>query len=142
MKIAREIILDMRKLWLLLAASFVMPALVLAADLTKITIVVTSPSGKPLDRASVIVSFAGRSIAKLGKKVRTSWEVRTSQAGTVDIPEMPKGKIRVQVIAKGFQTFGQTFDVDEDQRTIDVKLNLPQAQYSVHEAEAAKPETK
>lgn len=128
----------MPRLLLLLVISFVIPALVLAADLTKIKIVVTSPSGKPLDRASVIVSFAGRSIAKLGKKVRTSWEVRTSQEGVVDIPEMPKGTIRVQVIAKGYQTFGQTFDVDEDQRTIEVKLNLPQAQYSVHDAETSK----
>lgn len=128
----------MPRLLLLLAVSLVIPALVSAADLTKIKIVVTSPNGKPLDRASVVVSFAGRSIAKFGKKVRTSWEVRTSQEGSVDIPEMPKGKIRVQVIAKGYQTFGQTFDVDEDERTIEIKLNLPQAQYSVHEAEASK----
>jgi uncharacterized GH25 family protein len=109
-----------------------------AADLTKIKIVVMTPSGKPIDRASVIVTFGGRSIVKFGKLVRTSWEVRTSQEGSVDIPEMPKGKLRVQVIAKGYQTFGQTFDVDEDQRTIEVKLNLPQAQYSVHEAETSK----
>ena len=138
MKIAREIMLDMARLLLLLAVSFVLPALVSAADLTKIKIMVMTPTGKPIDRASVVVSFAGRSIAKFGKLVRTSWEVRTSQEGSVDIPEMPKGKIRVQVIAKGYQTFGQTFDVDEDERTIEVKLNLPQAQYSVHEAEASK----
>jgi len=138
MKIAREIILGMARLLLLLAVSLVMPALVSAADLTKIKIMVMTPTGKPIDRASVVVSFAGRSITKFGKLVRTSWEVRTSQEGSVDIPEMPKGKIRVQVIAKGYQTFGQTFDVDEDERTIEVKLNLPQAQYSVHEAEASK----
>ena len=138
MKIAREIILDMRKLMLLpvLAALLTVPSL--AADLTKLKIVVTSPNGKPIDRASVVVTFGGRSIVKFGKLVRTSWEVRSSQEGVVDIPEMPKGKIKVQVIAKGYQTFGQTFDVDEDQRTIEIKLNLPQPQYSVHEAETSK----
>jgi len=103
-----------------------------AADLTALKIVVTTPSGKPVERAEVVVRFGGRSIAKLGKMVRTSWEVRTSQQGVADIPEMPKGKIRVQVIAKGYQTFGQIFDVDEDQRTIEVKLNPPQQQYSAH----------
>jgi hypothetical protein len=103
-----------------------------AADLTALKIVVTTPSGRPVDRAEVVVRFGGRSIAKLGKMVRTSWEVRTTQQGVADIPEMPKGKIRVQVIAKGYQTFGQTFDVDEDQRTIEVKLNPPQQQYSAH----------
>jgi hypothetical protein len=132
----------MRGLLVFFAVLLLTPALVSAADLTKIKIVVMTPTGKPIDRASVIVSFAGRSITKFGKLVRTSWEVRTSQEGSVDIPEMPKGKIRVQVIAKGYQTFGQTFDVSEDERTIDVKLNLPQAQYSVHEAEASKSEKK
>ena len=39
----------------------------------------------------------------------------------------------MQVIAKGYQTFGQTFDIDEEKKTIDVKLNPPQAQYSSHQ---------
>jgi hypothetical protein len=103
-----------------------------AADLTTLKIVVTTPSGRPVERAEVIVRFGGRSVAKFGKMVRTSWEVRTTQQGVADIPEMPKGKIRVQVVAKGYQTFGQTFDIDEDQRTIEVKLNPPQDQYSAH----------
>jgi hypothetical protein len=39
------------------------------------------------------------------------------------------------VIAKGYQTFGDTFDVDEDERTIEIKLNPPQKQYSSHDKE-------
>ena len=108
---------------------------VLAGDLTKLKIVVTTQSGKPVDRADVIVRFGGRSVAKFGKMVRTTWEMRSSQQGVADIPDMPKGKIRVQVIAKGYQTFGQTFDVDEDERTIEIKLNPPQPQYSAHDPE-------
>jgi hypothetical protein len=37
------------------------------------------------------------------------------------------------VIAKGYQTFGQVFDVKEEEKTLEVKLNPPQAQYSVHQ---------
>ena len=48
------------------------------------------------------------------------------------IPSVPQGKIQVQVIAKDYQTFGQNFDIDEDEKTIDVKLNPPQPQYSAH----------
>ena len=107
----------------------------LAGDLTKLKIVVTTQSGRPVDRADVIVRFGGRSVVKLGKMVRTSWEMRSSQEGVADIPEMPKGKIQVQVIAKGYQTFGQTFEVAEDQRTIQIKLNPPQPQYSSHEGD-------
>jgi hypothetical protein len=122
----------MRRLLLFLLVSLPVSGPVWAADLTTLKIVVTTPSGRPVERAEVIVRFGGRSVVKFGKMVRTSWEVRTTQQGVADIPEMPKGKIRVQVVAKGYQTFGQTFDVDEDQRTIEVKLNLPQDQYSAH----------
>jgi len=118
----------MRQLLLILLVS--LP--VLAADVTKLKIVVTNDLGKPLDRADVIVRFGGRSVAKLGKLVHTTWEMRSSQQGVAEIPEMPKGKIRVQVIAKGYQTFGRTFDVNEDERTIEVQLNPPQPQYSTH----------
>ena len=122
----------MRRLLLFLLVLLPASVPLWAADLTTLKIVVTTPSGKPVERAEVIVRFGGRSVVKFGKMVRTSWEVRTTQQGVADIPEMPKGKIRVQVVAKGYQTFGQTFDVDEDQRTIEVKLNPPQDQYSAH----------
>jgi hypothetical protein len=48
------------------------------------------------------------------------------------IPSIPKGKVLIQIIASNYQTFGQTFDVTEDERTIEIKLNPPQAQYSAH----------
>lgn len=105
---------------------------VVAGDLTKMKIMVTTQSGRPVDRASVVVRYGGRSIVKLGKMVRTSWEMRSGQDGVAEIPEMPKGKIQVQVIAKGYQTFGDTFEVTEDERTIAIKLNPPQPQYSAH----------
>jgi len=104
-----------------------------ADDLTKLKFVVTNESGKPVDRADVVVKFvAGRSVAKLGKKIRKSWEIRTTQEGTAEVPEIPKGKILIQVIAKNYQTFGQTFDVTEDEKTIEIKLNPPQTQYTAH----------
>ena len=36
----------------------------------------------------------------------------------------------MQVIAKNYQTFGENFDVDEEQKTLEIKLNPPQPQYS------------
>jgi hypothetical protein len=75
----------------------------------------------------------GHSVVKLGKSVLTTFEMRTNQEGEVKIPQIPQGKIRVQVIAKGYQTFGQVFDVTEDEKTIDIKLNPPQQQYSAHQ---------
>jgi hypothetical protein len=82
----------------------------------------------------VVLRFIeGHSVIKLGKHIVTSWEMRTNQEGVAKIPTIPQGKIRIQVIAKGYQTFGQTFDVTEEEKTIEVKLNPPQAQYSAHQ---------
>ena len=118
---------------LAVAFTVAVPVAAPAKDLTKLKIVVTNTNGKPVDRANVIVRFGGRKVVKLGKKVMTQWEMRSTQEGIADIPEMPKGSIRVQVIAKGYQTFGDTFEVTEDERTIEVKLSPPQDQYSAHE---------
>lgn len=112
-----------------------LPGLVLAdPPMTTIRIEVKTYSDKPIDRASVIVKFVeGRDYIKLGKKIQTSWQLKTNQEGMAKIPAVPQGKIQVQVIAKGYQTFGQVFEVNEAERTIEVKLNAPQPQVSAHQ---------
>jgi len=116
---------------LLLLALLALP--LMAGDETRLQIVVTNQNGKPVDNASVIVKFVeGRSISKFGAKIRKEWDLKTNQEGTAKLPSMPKGKILIQIIAKNYQTFGQTFDVQEDERTIDIKLNPPQTQYTAH----------
>jgi hypothetical protein len=121
-----------RFLSLLVAGMLALP--VLAADMTKIQVKVTNLEGKPVDRASVIVKFiSGRSVVKLGKSVMTHWEMRTNQEGVAKIPSLPQGKLLIQVHAKGFQTYGNTFEVDQAEQTLEVKLNPPQSQYSAHQ---------
>ena|ERR1700687_1915736 len=124
----------MRRLVLLLALA--LPVLLLRADdLTRLQIHVTNERGKPVDRASVIVKFlSGRSVKNLGiKKARLSWELKSSQEGMAKIPGIPKGKIMIQINAKNYQTFGDTFDIDEDERVVEIVLKSPQSQYSVHQ---------
>jgi len=105
-----------------------------SAQTTKLRIEVKSAAGKPVDRASVLVKFVeGRSIVKLGKKIKTSWELKTNQEGVASIPPIPQGTILVQVIAKNYQTFGQRFDINEEEKTVEVKLNPPQGQFSAHQ---------
>jgi hypothetical protein len=120
----------MRKLIVL---SMLIAASVFASDETNLTIVVTNAAGKPIDRASVVVKFVqGRSKVKFGAKIRKEWDLKTSQEGVAKIPSIPQGKILIQVIAPNYQTFGQTFDVDQEEKTVDVKLNPPQSQYTAH----------
>ena len=76
--------------------------------MTKLRIEVRkSTNDKPIERASVIVRFVqGRNPIKLGKRIMTSYQLKTNQEGVAAIPPIPQGKIQVQVIAKGQQTFG------------------------------------
>ena len=123
----------MRNLWVTL---FLLCCLPLAGGKsTRLTVQINSAEGgRPIDRASVIVRFVeGRSVVKLGKKIMTSYQMRTNQDGVATMPAIPQGKIQIQVIAKGFQTYGQIIEIGEEEKTVEVKLNDPQPQYSVHQ---------
>jgi hypothetical protein len=104
-----------------------------APPTTLLSIHVLTPSGKPMERASVIVKFVSGSVPLKIKKFRTQWETKTDQEGFARIPSIPQGKVQIQIIAVNYQTFGQLFDVDQDEKTIEIKLNPPQSQYSAHE---------
>jgi Carboxypeptidase regulatory-like domain len=122
----------MTRRFLLVALSLVSAgAVAAAAPTTQLSIHVLTPGGKPLDRASVIVKFVSSNI-KI-KKTRTTWETKTDQEGFSRIPSIPQGRIQIQIIAEGYQTFGQLFDIAETEKTIEIKLNPPQAQYSAHD---------
>jgi len=102
-----------------------------SASGTHLTVQVNSAAtGKPVDRASVIVQFRhGLNPVKM-KKIITRWETKTSQEGSVRIPEIPMGEIMIQVIAHDYQTFGDVFQLTMPDQTIAIKLNPPQPQYS------------
>jgi hypothetical protein len=45
--------------------------------------------------------------------------------------------LRVQVLAQGFQTFGEDYDVNQAKMELTIKLKRPQGQYSVYEDHAS-----
>ena len=105
--------------------------LIAAAPGTKLTVQVnSSDTGRPIDRASVIVRFRhGLNPVKM-KKILTSWETKTNQMGNVTIPEIPMGEVTIQIIAEHYQTFGDVFELNMPEQTVAIKLSPPQAQYS------------
>ena len=112
---------------------------IFANDLTKIEIHVANQVGHPIDNASVVVKFVeGRSKVKFGVKIRKEWDLKTSQEGVVKIPPIPKGSILIQVRADNYQTFGETFKIEEDEKIVEIKLKPPQAQYSAHDKDKDK----
>jgi len=101
---------------------------------TKLTVEVSAAeTGRLIDGASVVVRFKPdvkqAKTVKLNK-LRTAWETKTNQQGSVSIPEIPMGTVEIQVIAPHYQTFGDIFQLSQPEQTIAVKLNPPQPQYS------------
>jgi len=118
-----------------LVTVFLLALPVLADDSTKLEIHVTTESGHPIENASVVIKFRGGTTAKVkpNPKFRKEWDVKTSQDGLVKLPSIQKGAILIQIRADNYQTFGQVFDVQEDERVITIPLKPPQPQYSAHD---------
>jgi hypothetical protein len=110
-----------------------MAAVLHAGEQTKISVIVKSQAGRPIDRASVVIRCIDRKLAKLGKHDCPAYELRTNEDGKAVMPPIPQGKIRIQVIAKGYQTFGKDFEINEQEKTVEVTVNPPQQQYSAHQ---------
>jgi hypothetical protein len=86
--------------------------------------VVGGADGKPIANASVYVRF-NESGGFLHKDKLAELNFKTNQDGSAKVPEIPQGKILIQVIAKGWHTYGKWYDVDTDEQTIQVKLEPP-----------------
>ena len=89
--------------------------------------VVRASSGKPIPNAAVIFH------PMEGDKDKGNMELKTNEEGKAVIDVLIKGStVRLQVIANGFQTFGEDFTVDTDEKQIVVKMKRPAEQYSVY----------
>ena len=97
-------------------------------------------NGKPVKNASVIM----HPVNKKGKQQRTGFQLKTNTEGRTSFDGVPYGPLRVQVLAQGFQTFGEDYDINKPEMEITIKLKRPQGQYSVYDdhPEAKKDEPK
>jgi hypothetical protein len=95
---------------------------------TKLKIHVTSKGNKPVSNASVYIRFNESGglfhhdkLAELGLK--------TSEDGTVKVPPVPQGKILIQVVAKGWHTYGKWYEINQDEQSLEIVLEPPPRWY-------------
>ena len=92
-------------------------------------LVLKNDNGKPVRNAAVIMhAVNGR-----GKQERGDLELKTDAEGKANFDGIPYGTLRVQVLAQGFQTYGEDFDINRHDVSITIKLKRPQGQFSVYE---------
>jgi hypothetical protein len=81
-------------------------------------------TGKPVENASVVFHVVGD---------KGNMELKTNEDGKAVIDVLPTGStVLLQVIAKGFQTYGNSYTIAKDQMAIEVKLKRPGEQYSIY----------
>ena len=92
-------------------------------------VVVRDENGKPIRNASVVMHPVGEN----GKQERGGLELKTDTEGKTSYDGVPYGKLRIQVLVPGFQTYGSDYDVNEPNMDITVKMKRPAGQYSIYE---------
>jgi Carboxypeptidase regulatory-like domain len=90
-------------------------------------IVVRETNGKPIKNAEVVVH-----LVENGKQKQEGLELKTHDDGKAEATGLPYGKVRIQVIAPGFRTYGEDFDLSQPITEITIKLQKPVAQYSIY----------
>jgi|ERR1700719_4391239 hypothetical protein len=120
---------DRRVLFLLFA--FAVSSLGFAGD-SKVSrielIVVRAYNGKPVRNASVVL----HPVNKDGKQKKGGMELKTDPEGKASLEAVPYGKLRIQAIAPGLQTYGDDIEVSQPEQQITIKMNRPQEQYSIY----------
>ena len=92
-------------------------------------IVLKEANGKPVRNASVVMHEVNRQ----GKQERGDLELKTDADGKCSYEGIPYGKLRVQILATGFQTFGEDYDIAQPTMEITVHLKRPSQQYSIYD---------
>lgn len=92
-------------------------------------VVVRDENGKPIRNAAVVM----HPVNDKGKQERGGIELKTDLDGKADFDGVPYGKLRIQVLATGFQTYGDDYDVSQPTMDITVKMKRPAGQYSIYE---------
>ena len=92
-------------------------------------LVIRDYNGKPVRNASVVM----HPVEKNGKQSRGGLQIKTDPDGKANFDGVPYGKLRVQVLAEGFQTFGDDYDVNKPEMEITIRMKRPSGQYSIYE---------
>src|ERR1700693_772861 len=90
----------------------------------KLRIEVTGADGKPVGNASVYVRF-NEPGGLFHKEKLAELSFKTNQDGSVKVTDVPQGRILIQVVAKGWHTFGKWYEFNTDSETVQIKLDPP-----------------
>lgn len=88
-------------------------------------------NGKPIENAAVIFH------PMEGEKDKGNMELKTNEDGKAIIDVLPIGDVvRLQIISRGFQTYGEDFKIDKAAMALEIRMKRPGEQYSIYKPHA------
>ncbi|MGP8270021.1 MAG: hypothetical protein ACLQLH_08140 [Terracidiphilus sp.] len=97
--------------------------------------VLRDADGKPINNAAVVFH------PMEGEQDKGNMELKTNEDGKTLIDVIPIGStVRLQVIARDFQTYGEDYKVDKPSMAITIRMRRPGEQYSLYETHPANQE--
>ena len=96
--------------------------------------VVKATNGKPIRNAAVIL----HAVDSKGKQTG-GMDLKTNEEGETTYSGVPYGRLRIQVIVPGWQTYGDDHEINQPTQEILIKLQPPAKQYSIYDQPGAKP---
>jgi hypothetical protein len=76
----------------------------------------------PIADASIYLKFTDNGVLR-DKKIE--FNLKTNQNGVTRSPEIPKGRVLIQIVAPGWKTFGRYYDIDRDEQVIQINIERP-----------------
>jgi hypothetical protein len=101
-------------------------------------LVVKDANGKPLRNALVVL----HPVDKKGRPGRSGPNLKTDLEGKTRYEGVPYGKLNIQCIASGFQTFGENFDINQPEMQINIRMKPPADQVTIYGDKDKKDEKK
>ena len=99
-----------------------------APAVKKLTIeVIGGETNVAVENASVYLKYVEEK--KLRKDRKYALNVKTNRDGTAHIPDPPLGKVLIQVVAGGWKTYGQYYDLNDAGMVIKIRLDRPPKWY-------------
>jgi len=99
--------------------------------------VLRDSDGKPIENAAVIFH------PMEGGKDSGNMELKSNEEGKALIDVLETGvQVRLQIIAKGFQTYGEEFKLDQTSMAKEIRMKRPGGQYSIYAKHDDKPAEK
>jgi len=92
-------------------------------------VIVKAFNDKPIHNAYIVL----HPVNKKGNQGKTGLELKTDIDGKSYFDGFPYGKVRVQVIVDGYQTYGEDFDVNQPVQEFHIKMERPKAQFSIYD---------